>query len=110
MRRALLTILSAVLLIAWVVLSYAPATWLPHWQWPTALSSWMAGALVAGLIAFVAIQGWLVYATDRSLQAHPKQMQEFRLARGREGILTALPILLTVLFAWAAWPTIVSFF
>jgi len=110
LRRTLLTILSVALLLAWVVLSYAPATWLPHWQWPAALSAWMAGALVAGLVAFVAIQVWLIYATDRSLKTHPDQMREFRLTRGREGALTALPILLTLALAWMAWPTIVSLF
>ena len=70
----------------------------------------MAGVLVVGLVVFAALQLWLVYAPDRSLMAHPEQMREFRLTRGREGGLTALPIVLTVLLAWAAWPTIVSLF
>jgi hypothetical protein len=70
----------------------------------------MAGALVVALAVFAGIQVWIVYATDRSLKAHPEQMREFRLTRGREGVLTALPILLTVLLGWAALPAILSFF
>lgn len=109
MRRTL-TVLTVALLLAWVVLSYAPATWLPHWQWPAALAPWMGGVLLVALAAFLAIQVWLVYATDRSLAQHPEQMREFRLTRGREGVLTALPIILTLLLAWAAWPSIQALF
>lgn len=110
MRRTLLTVLTVALLLAWIILSYAPATWLPHWQYPAALAPWMGALLIIALVTFVAIQVWLVYATDRSLQAHPDQMREFGLGRAREGVLTALPIALTAFVVWAAWPSIVALF
>ena len=96
--------------MAWVVLSYAPAAWLPHWQWPQAIQPSFGLFALMGLAVFVVIQVWLVVATDRSLQAHPAGMQEFNLKRGVESVLTALPILITVLLAWAAWPRIEMLF
>jgi hypothetical protein len=110
LRRTLLTILTVALLLAWVVLSYAPATWLPQLQWPAAFLPWLGGALVLGFAAFLAIQVWLVVATDRSLQTHPDAMREFRLKRGTEGVLTALPIAMTLLLVWATWPSIQTLF
>jgi hypothetical protein len=92
------------------VLSYAPATWLPHLQWPAAILPWFGALLAAGALAFLAIQVWLVYATDKSLMQHPEAMREFKLRRGREMVLTALPIVMTVLLILAALPGVRALF
>lgn len=110
MRRALLTILIVGVILGWVVLSYAPATWLPHWQWPAAILPWFGALLAIGAATFLAIQLWIVHATDKSLMEHPEAMREFKLGRGREAVLTALPIVLTLLLILAALPSVRALF
>lgn len=109
-RRALLSILILGVILAWIVLSYAPATWLPHWQWPTAILPWFGVLLAVGALAFLAIQVWIVYATDKALTGQPDAMREFKLKRGREMLLTALPIAMTVLLILAALPSVRALF
>lgn len=110
MRRALLSILIVGVILAWIVLSYAPATWLPHWQWPAAILPWFGILLALGALAFLAIQLWIVFATDKTLLQHPDAMREFRLGRGRELLLTALLIVMTVLLILAALPSVRALF
>ncbi len=110
MRRALLSILIVGVILAWVVLSYAPATWLPHWQWPAAILPWFGVLLAVGAGLFLAIQLWIVYATDKALMQQPEAMREFKLKRGREMVLTALPIAMTVLLILAALPSVRALF
>ncbi len=109
-RRALLTILVVGIILAWLVLSYAPAAWLPHWQWPAAVLPWFGILLGVGAVAFLVIQVWIVYATDRALTQHPDARREFKLGRGREAVLTALPIALTLLLILAALPSVRALF
>jgi len=102
-RRTLLTVLSVGIIVAWLLLSYAPATWMPQISWPAALLPWMGGLLAVTLVVFLAIQLWIVVATDRALGAHKEAMRTFGLGRMRELVLTALPIVFTVVLTAAIW-------
>ena len=83
---------------------------LPDLEWPAALLPLFSVLLVAAAVAFVAIQLWIVFATDKSLTQHADAMREFRLERGREVVLTALPIALTLLLILVALPTVRALF
>lgn len=107
MRRTLWMVVSLVAIAFWLVLSYVPFVALPVLHWPAWSGPVLAGIAAAGLVVFVAIQVWIVVATDQSLVASAEGAAAgFRLSRGREMLRTALPILMTLVlaaFATGTW-------
>jgi hypothetical protein len=102
--------LAAVLL--WLVLSYTPSVTLPALSYPRWSGPLLAIAGAAGLMAFLAIQAWLVWATglfvrptagSRSTNpAAESTVAEFNLRLRSELTWTALPIAMTVALALLA--------
>ncbi len=93
----------------WLILAYVPAIPRPELSYPAWSSTTLAILAAAGLVAFLAIQAWIVRATDEFMGAEiaPEQaaiLAEFRLSRRREIILTALPIVMTLAVAWLSYP------
>lgn len=93
----------------WLVLAYTPAIPRPELSYPAWSTTTLAMLAAAGLVVFLAIQAWIVRATDKFLgdDIAPEQaviLAEFRLSRKREIMLTALPILMTLVVAWLSYP------
>ena len=108
MARTASAVASVVIVLAWLVFSYWPAgaAALPVISFGPNAAGWLAALAVAGLAAAAVIQGWLVYATARSLRrpanaAQAAVVQQFGLHVGGEALLTAAPLLFTL--ALAAW-------
>ena len=102
----LFTLAIVAVCILWVVISYLTGAqaMLPTFSL-TRVGSWLAWFNVAGLIAFVAIQLWLVYTTVATVRTFQTRRTEspFRLNRGAEFFWTALPIAMTAALAWASY-------
>jgi uncharacterized membrane protein YhdT len=99
MRRTLWMSVSLLLIAGWLILAYAPGIVpsMPTIGWPAWSHTLLALLAGVGALLFVAIQAWIVWATDRSLVASSKVAAEFGLNRGVEAVLTALPLIFTVL-------------
>ena len=105
MLQRLFTLAIVVIFILWIVVSYLPGVQalLPTIAFSGG-SSWLAALALIALVAFIAIQLWLVYttvATVRSFQVKGHD-SPFRLKLGAELFWTALPIVMTVGLAWAS--------
>lgn len=103
MRRTLWMVVSLVAVGVWLVLSYMPGVALPALAYPAWSGPLLALAAAAGLLLFLAIQAWIVRATDRAIAGGGKAVAaELGVARGREIIWTALPIVMTLALAAAS--------
>ncbi len=101
MRRWILTFVSLGVIGLWLVLAYAPSLPRPTLGWPAWSGVILAVLAGAGVLAFLAIQGWLVRDTDRFLSGHVPEAQiviqsEFALEKRREIFWTAMPIVMTL--------------
>ena len=109
--RVVLTVSILVGVIGWIVLSYLPTSVisLPQFHWmPNGVVQFFPGFLVAGFVAFLLLQVWLVWTTGASVQkyetvAEASRRRAFRLSVRREMILTALPIGFTAIIAAASY-------
>jgi len=108
-RRWILTIASLGVIALWLVLAYVPSLPRPTLGWPAWSGAPLAVLAGVGLLAFLLIQGYMVRATDQFLSGCAPAEQlviqaEFELDRGREIFWTAMPIVMTLALAAAAWP------
>lgn len=92
--------------VAWLVLSYWPAAAaaLPTLAFGSAADGWMAALAAAALVLTAAIQGWLIFSTLQPLRkpatpALAATVRQFGLSLRREALLTAAPLLITVVLA-----------
>lgn len=103
-------VVSLVVVVLWLALSYMPGISLPELAYPAWSGSLLAVVAGLGLVAFVAIQFWIVQSTDRAVarvEADSKQNAtpeptSLRVRRGPETFWTALPLVMTVLVATGA--------
>ncbi len=93
--------------ILWIVLTYVPDSLLPL---PiirfSGSGGLLAGLTVACLVAFVAIQTYLVRSTVRGVDPDhqpPNTRSPFRLNRNAELFWTVLPLVMTLVLAWASY-------
>jgi heme/copper-type cytochrome/quinol oxidase subunit 2 len=93
---------SLAVIALWLVLSYSPSIALPTAGYPAWSQSLLAVAGILGLVAFLAIQVWIVRATDRAVVSNAGAAAGFRLNRRREFVWTALPIAMTAVLALLA--------
>jgi heme/copper-type cytochrome/quinol oxidase subunit 2 len=104
--QRLFTFAIIIISILWLVMSYLPGVQalLPTLSF-VGSGGWLAWLGVVGVIAFVAIQLWLVYTTVVTVRAYRAKNNgsAFRLRTGAEFFWTALPILMTIAFAWASY-------
>ncbi len=102
----LFTLAIVAVTVLWVVISYLPDTqaMLPTFSLMR-MGQWLAWLSVAVLIAFVAIQFWLVNTTDTTVRQHQTRQNRssFRLSRSAEFFWTVLPIVMTAGLAWASY-------
>lgn len=94
-------------MILWIVLTYVPDSLLPL---PTIRFSGsgglLAGLTAACLVVFVAIQIYLVRSTVRGVDPNhqlPNTRSPFRLSRNVELVWTILPLVMTLVLAWASY-------
>jgi hypothetical protein len=104
--QRLFTLVIALICILWIVVSYLPGVqaMLPVIAF-AGTGRWLAALGLIALVAFLAIQLWLVYttvATVRTSQAKGN-ISPPRLKVGAELFWTALPIAMTVWLAWASY-------
>ncbi len=113
MRRTLWMVVSLAVVMLWLVLSYVPSITLPQLTYPSWSGPLLAVVGAVGLLAFLAIQAWLVRATGlfvrepaaapgRTNPAAQGTVDEFKLRLGSELTWTALPMAMTVLLALLA--------
>jgi hypothetical protein len=109
MMRRILSVLILTVLLSWIVLSYAPATWVTLPQvaftggWSTPLFQLLAAI---GLLGVGVIQLVLVRSTRRMLRPTDERadvVAEFGLRPGVELLWTALPLVMTVLLGVAIY-------
>lgn len=104
--QRLFTFAILIICILWLVVSYLPGV---KALLPTltlaAGGGWLAWLGVAALIAFIAIQLWLVITTVASVRAYRAKNNgtAFRLRTGVEFFWTALPIMMTIVLAWVSY-------
>ncbi len=96
------------IIVAWIVLSYLPASVvsLPTLTFGPRVSAWLAALAPLVLLAFVAIQLWLVRDTVKAVRAYRAPTDEPAPARphlGAELLWTALPIAMTLAVAWGGY-------
>lgn len=105
MKRTLWMTVTLLVVAGWLLLSYLPglAERLPALAWPAWSLPILSGLAVLAAVAALAIQAWIVYATDRALAVAPAAVKEFNLRRGAEAFWTVLPLLMTVLLVAAVW-------
>ena len=101
---------SLTVVFLWLLFSYVPASFvtLPSIAFPDALNSSFQRILVVGAVLFVGLQVWVLVSTVgifRAGRSSSTRAQAFHLSRGREFVWTALPILMTLLLAFAAHQT-----
>jgi Kef-type K+ transport system membrane component KefB len=109
--RMVLSISILVGVIGWIVLSYLPTTVIsvPQFHWaPDGVVQIFPAILVAGFVAFLLLQVWLVWTTGTSVRKYATVSQEsrrhaFRLSVRREMLLTAVPIGFTAIVAAASY-------
>ena len=105
--RRLLTLAILFICALWLFFAYMPGLrgFLPDLAL-TGATPWMAWLAIFALVAFVAIQLWLVYTTGRTVRAYQaKDLRAgFRLNLGLEIFWTVLPIAMTLGLAWASYP------
>lgn len=109
--RMLLSVGVLAVSIGWIVLSYLPsaAALLPQFQFaPDGMVRVFPALMIAGFLAFVALQVWVVQTTVASTRRYESAIEEgsssdFKLTVSREGLLTALPIAFTVLLGVASF-------
>ena len=97
--------------IGWIVLSYLPigADLLPQFQFaPDGMVRVFPALMIAGFLAFVALQVWVVQTTAASIRRYETAIVEgsssdFRLSVSKEAFLTAVPIAFTVLLGIASY-------
>jgi heme/copper-type cytochrome/quinol oxidase subunit 2 len=92
--------------VLWLVVSYMPALQAELPIIAFAGGSWWqsaSGALL--LVAFIALQVWLLYTTVAAVRTSQTggNATPFRLKLGGEFFWTVLPILMTVALAWASY-------
>jgi hypothetical protein len=103
MRRTVWMIVSLVAVVLWLVLSYAPGVSLPVLAYPAGGGPLLAALAAVGLLAFLAIQGWIVWSTDRAVVGAGKvAAAEMGVRRGRELFWTMLPLAITLAIGAAA--------
>lgn len=106
MLQRLFTLAIVVISILWIAISYLPSVQasLPVIAF-TSGGSWFALFSILILVAFVAIQIWLVYTTVATVRAYQAKgnSKGFRLKIGTELFWTALPIAMTLVLAWASY-------
>jgi heme/copper-type cytochrome/quinol oxidase subunit 2 len=103
-RQRLLALLLLAAMVLWIVLSYLPTRRLPVLAFSGA-SGVLAALAVAALLAFIAIQLWLIRSTMSSVSRsqHGPAQPPFRLKLGVELFWTALPLVITLALAWAGY-------
>ena len=109
--RMLLSVGILTVAVGWIVLSYLPSVsiMLPKFQYaPDGIVRIFPGLMIAGFLAFVALQLWVVETTAVSVRRHEESVKAssptaFNLTVGREAFLTALPIVFTVLLGLASY-------
>ena len=120
MRRAFFTYAILLIVVLWLVLSFVPSSLLALPQFVPeqgAVSRLSGQLLLVGLIAFLALQAWLIELTARLFQtpsetgshSRAEAIESFRLTRRAEIFWTAVPLLMTVALAFAgyrAWHTL----
>ena len=113
MARIVVSVVSLGALLFWLVFSYVPASTfsLPTISYENEQVVRIFGLLLAaGLIGFVAIQGWLVNVSARMFRSEGELRREeirgeFAMRRGREVLWTLIPLLMTVVLALLCYPT-----
>lgn len=106
MLQRLLTLVIVIITLLWIVVSYLPGV---QAMLPTLSivenGGWLSWLTVAALIAFIAIQLWLVYTTVATIRSYQARGHDtpFRLRLGAELFWTALPIAMTIGLAWASY-------
>jgi heme/copper-type cytochrome/quinol oxidase subunit 2 len=111
--RYLLSILSLLAVVGWLILSYLPKTpfALPVLALPAGWSASLQASAVIGLLLFVLIQLVLVRSTmifrsqnvpEQSLQ-DTAQVERIALNRTAELFWTVLPLIMTLGLAWASY-------
>lgn len=105
MKRTLWMTVTLVVVVAWLLVAYMPglAAHMPMLAWPAWSLPLLGGLVVLTVAAALAIQGWIVYATDQALAARPDAVREFNLRRSAEAFWTLLPLLMTVALVAAVW-------
>ncbi len=100
--------------IAWIVLSYLPASivTLPTIAFPTALNPFFQVVLIVTLALFLGLQVALVWTTVKNIQRRQQGPESadspLSLSLTREAFWTALPIVMTIVLALASYQTWVS--
>lgn len=92
--------------VGWLVLSYWPAgaAALPTLAFGPAAEPWLLPLAAAALILTAAVQVWIIFATVQPLRkpadaAQAATLEQFGLNASSEGMLTAAPLLITVVLA-----------
>jgi heme/copper-type cytochrome/quinol oxidase subunit 2 len=91
--------------VLWLVVSYMPHL---HAELPIIAfasgSGWQSPSGAILLIAFIALQVWLLCTTVAAIRtSQHSNATAFRLKLGAEFFWSALPILMTVALAWASY-------
>ena len=104
MLQRLLAWIIVLVSILWIVVSYLPTV-----QAAMPMVAPMSGALpawlgITSLAIFLGIQLWLIKTTGTAIQSYRSNPEAapFRLRLGRELFWTALPVLMTLVLAWAS--------
>ncbi len=99
MRRTLWMVVTSALVAGWLIVSYVPgATALaPALGWPAWSLPLLRGLAILSALLFVALQIWIVAATDRALVAEAATARTFGLRRLPEAFWTAIPALSTLI-------------
>lgn len=108
MLQRLMGLAILAVIIAWIVLSYLPSSvvTLPTVAFGPRMASRLSALALPALVAFVAIQVWLVHATWVAVRSYRPQLGEPAPARphlGAELFWTALPVAMTLGVAWAGY-------
>ncbi len=108
MFQKLLSVALVVVSIIWIVFSHVTSLRdvLPAVAYPAG-SSWMAPAALLSLGIFLAVQLWLVWTTVAGVRRYQQRAsgdaQPLRLHVGLEALWTAMPVVMTLGLAWAAY-------
>lgn len=108
MFQKLLSVALVVVSIIWIVFSHVASLrgLLPTVAYPAG-TQWMAAAAFLSLGIFLAVQVWLVWTTLAGVRRYQQRaagdVQPIQLHFGREVLWTAMPVVMTLALAWAAY-------
>jgi heme/copper-type cytochrome/quinol oxidase subunit 2 len=106
--QRLLSVALVAVSVVWIVFSHVPSAraLLPTIAYPGD-GRWMAVAALLSLGVFLALQFWLLRTTVAGVRRHQQRIsgnvQPLHLHLGLEALWTALPVVITLGLAWAAY-------